>query len=312
MKTYTIDNGIISIEILNLGAKLLSFKHLKDDVNIVLRYKDMNHYDGDTGPYLNATIGPIAGRLEEGMFGDIKLSPLNATPNQLHSGDYGLHNQMFDVEITEDSVICTAVVDHRPGGFPSKIRYEIIYKLDGNSLVLSMKAWPETPQAINLTNHAYFNLDGSETFHNHYLEVHSNVVGKLDDTLINRGIELDVVGTVLDFNRKTKLRVCLEGDHAQFEFTKNLDHYYSNNKLIFSTDSKELTILTSAPGFQLYSASFFDETLLDEYNRPMKQFAGLAIEPQRPANEINYNQETPIFSNENPFTWTSRYTIDFK
>lgn len=310
MKTYSIENGIISIEILSLGAKLLSFKHLSDNINVVLRYQDIETYRNDTGPYLNATIGPIAGRLDAGKLGNYGTLELNSKPNHLHGGTQGLHNQEFEVVETEDSLICTVQVDHTKDGYPSKIRYEVVYRLEGNSLVLSMKAWPEKPQAINMTNHSYFNLDGSETIYDHTLEIKADTVSQLDDTLINKGIPLDITDTVLDFNDNPKLEVCLNGSHDQFVYTRNLDHYYTSQKLVLSTDSKIMTIETSAPGFQIYAANFFDESDIDEYNRPMKQHAGLAIEPQRPANEINYNEETPIHSKDHPFIWKSSYTLE--
>lgn len=310
MRTYSIENGIIAIEVLDLGAKLLSFKHHKDNINIVLKYEDFNLYQNDTGPYLNACIGPIAGRLDHARFGDIQLKP-NADPHQLHGGEEGIHNKVFDVRVYGNELILTTSVDHRVDGYPAQIKYEIKYRLMKDTLILSMKAWPDVPQAINLTNHAYFNLDGSETVSDHVLMIKSDFVGSLADEYVNKGNYIEVDGTVFDYRGGTKLRNSFEGNHQQFSFTRNLDHFYPVNELELSVGNKHLNITTSAPGFQLYSANFFDETFKDEYGRLMKVHAGLAIEPQRPGNEINIDLETPIYSKEKPFEWVTKYQIDY-
>lgn len=311
MKTTIISNGVLTVEILDLGASLLSFKHKEDDINMVLRYEDMNLYKENPGPYLNASIGPIAGRIADAKIGDRQLEK-NAGSNQLHGGNHGIHGQVFQIDNRGDHAILTLSYDHSVDGYPGIIDYEVIYRLEGSSLHLSMKASPHQSQYINLTNHGYFNLDGSETVGNHRLMVDSNTVGKLDETLLNKNIPLQVEGTVFDFRKEKLLSECFQGHHPQFELTRNLDHYFSADKLTLSTDKKKLTIKTSAPGFQTYAANFFDEAFKDEYARSMKNQAGLAIEAQRPANETSFNENYPLYSMDNPFIWETEYKVEFK
>ena len=311
MKTYTLENEFLSIEVLNQGAKLLSFKHKRDGINMVVRYEDIELYASDTGPYLGSTIGPVAGRIAGGRFGDHQLS-LNTPPNQLHSGFEGLHSQEFNVQKTDDSLIFENTIDHSRDGFPGTIQYKIVYKLKGETLEIDIKAYPSEAMYLNITNHAYFNLDGSETIHEHSLNVDSPTVSKLDDTLLNYGDSIQVEGTIFDFSTKKKLKECLEADHEQYAFTRSLDHYYTAQSLELSVGNKSLTIETTAPGFQFYAANFFDETFNDEYGRKAKNHAGLAIEAQRPANEINITKDYPLYSNTSPFEWTTCYSVKFE
>ena len=311
MKTYTLENEFLSIEVLNQGAKLLSFKHKSDGVNMVVRYEDIELYKTDTGPYLGSTIGPVAGRVGGGKFGEHQLS-LNTPPNQLHSGFEGLHMQEFNVQKTNDSLIFENTIDHSRDGFPGTIQYRIEYKLKGETLELDMKAYPSEPMYLNLTNHSYFNLDGSETIYEHSLKVASQTVSKLDETLLYYGDTIDVQGTTFDFRTKKTLRACLESDHEQYAFTRSLDHYYSVPTLQLYAGNKSLKIETNAPGFQFYAANYFDETFNDEYGRKSKNHAGLAIEPQRPANEVNITKDYPLYSKTSPFEWKTRYSVEFE
>lgn len=310
MKTIVLENDKLHIEILSLGATLLSFKHKKDGQNIVVRYQDLKTYRNDTGPYLNACIGPVAGRVAKGAFGNYNLS-LNAGTNHLHGGIMGIHDCDFSVESTPTKAIFTSRFDHKTDGYPGYVRYEITYSLDDETLILDLKGFPEVPHYLNLTNHAYFNLDGSTSIRDHKLHIDTHWVGCLDATSTFKGGLLDVSDTVLDFRGNPALEKTLVGKHPQFAFTRNLDHMFFVSELDLSCAQKHLHIKTDAPGFQVYAANYFDDTFKDEYGRLAQRHAGLAIEPQRPANEINFNPDAPEYSSTHPFVTQTRYTLTF-
>ena len=58
-----------------------------------------------------------------------------------------------------------------PGNLVAKVKYEII---DPDSLLIGLWATTDSPSIINLTSHAYFNLDGKVTdLSNHSIQLNA-------------------------------------------------------------------------------------------------------------------------------------------
>ena len=309
LKVFTIKNDFLEVEILNLGATLISFKHMCDDVNIVLRYEDIESYRDNGGPYLGATIGPTAGRIAYGKFDDRVLT-LNNGINHLHGGHNGLHQVFFKIaNKSDDSIVLKASVDHQTDGYPGTIDYTIYFQLEEESLIVEYTAIPSEDQYINMTNHAYFNLKGEGTVSDHELKIESGMRSEIAKDLNNSGLKEIICGDSFDFNQSKLLSECFNSDVEQFEITRNLDHFYVSKKLELFGDEKILIVQTDQSGFQVYGGNYFDESFKDEHGTFVKNQSALAIEPQKEPNEINLYPNIKLSSKENPYHARNIYTL---
>lgn len=97
------------------------------------------------------------------------------------------------------------------GGFPGEVWVEALYTMEKSENILNIeyRAITEQPSPINLTNHAYFNLEGIESgtkIYNHHLKLFA------DNYLDFNPAEVTVTGkinsvdnTKYDFREYTKV-----------------------------------------------------------------------------------------------------------
>ena len=173
-----------------------------DDTNptmtdIVVGFKDVKTAYVTKNPvYFGTVCGRVANRIGGGQF-TISTSekhkdlddrktyqlPVNDTPRQntLHGGPYGLSHKIWNGSLTKQGTAVQFVVKSHDNdqGFPGTLKVTATYSLrpsitfskDGERgvvLTLQMKAELVEPSdsiqtPVNLTNHTYFNLEGSDS-----------------------------------------------------------------------------------------------------------------------------------------------------
>ena len=317
----TMSNGLIEIKALSLGATITSFRLMDKGENIVCSYQDKEHYLNNSY-YLGSTVGPLAGRTRNGQFemdGTVYQLDTNDKTNHLHGGMTGLHTVNMDMFYEDDdrfpSLVFTKEVDHSAGGYPSKIKYIVTYKLVGYTLMMNHKAFPQTKSPINMTNHMYFNLGNSETILDHLMSVDAYEVVKLDETYCPSAEKINTVNTAFDFRVPNMIRKVVKKQHPQFELTRLIDHPFiltdkHSITLFEPTNKQSLNIKTTGEAVVIYTANFFDEGFVNERGQKAKNFSAIAIEPSNVPNGVNLDFKAPKFyTNEEPFDLTSHYTL---
>lgn len=305
-----IENDDLILEVANYGAAIVRFESKKDGINMVTSYLDVDLYSDNAGPYLGATIGPTAGRLQDAQVGSLKVKP-NDGKLQLHGGVKGAHHGVFNLDVKGTSITCTAVLDHSEDGYPGLVDYTVRYTLEGADLIIEYEVIPEYPQYLNVTNHSYFNLLGSDSIGTHMIHSNAKQMTLVNADLTNTGALLDVEGTCFDWSQKTLLQDVLNCNHAQYEYTRNLDHFMHGNKLVLETEHKSMTVETQAPGFQVYASNYFDESFIDDTGRIALNHMSLAIEPQEQPNLPNLVDAT-MYDKAHPFKRSTKYSIVIK
>ncbi len=205
---HTIKNSHISLVTFNYGAtiqQLIVKDKNGNDINVVLGFETEEDYKNNPF-YIGASIGRYAGRISQGGFSlngtDYKLHQENGV--HLHGGRNGLNKKNWKLEKAEtegESPFVTYAVTSPDleEGYPGTLKVSVTYRLTGNSLKITYEATTDKTTVINLTNHAYFNLEGRNSILNHELKLNSEVFVELDDKLLPTGDFLPVKGTSYDF-----------------------------------------------------------------------------------------------------------------
>ena len=282
---HELKSDSLSVCITNFGARILSV--CKDGKDLVFGPKTASQLAEDTC-YCGAICGRVANRIEKGKFhldGSSHQLAINNPPNHLHGGNTGFDQKVWEVQ---DASPCHLVLTlHSPDGeenYPGNLEIVATYRLDGSTLELKMEAYTsDTPTIVNLTNHVYWNLSGTDSINGHTLEVRATAYTPKDDTGIPDGRILPVAGTPFDLRKPALLG---ERNSSAFsEVSGGFDHNYvlpseSDSQVVAvlrcpATDTK-LIIATNAPGLQVYTGEYL----------PISR-GGIALEAQGFPNAVN-------------------------
>ncbi|QIK69690.1 aldose epimerase [Erysipelothrix sp. HDW6C] len=314
METVTLNNGIIEAVFLNYGATVISLRFLPLNRNLIVSYKNLEAYK-ENPVYLGSTVGPLAGRMSGPSImsaGTEHLLSKHQNGEHLHGGIHGTTHQYFDTTTANNSVLFHGTFDHREDGYPGKVTYEIGYRLDGNTLVMTQTASPEYPMPLNLTNHMYFNLAGSDCLDDHWLKIDSDKVAEVGEDKVNSGVMLSVDATVFDFRTLQKLSEILKASHEQFAITGHIDHAFlfnSKHHLTLKCDDMAMTLTTTCPAVQIYLANYFDASFTNQNGTYAQNHSAIALEPQHIPNEWNYDQTYQNYTSKRGYRETTHYTF---
>ena len=180
----------------------------------------------NNGTYFGAVVGPVANRIDMGEFElDGKKHSLtqNDGTNHLHGGDAELNNKDWDVlEHNDKGIILTTYVNQGEGGYPCGIIFQVSYFLSSNGeLEIRYKATPTSRCPINVTQHAYFNLNGCGDILGHSMRINADRYLPVDKNLIPIGFSC-VKGTPFDFRKSTIIGKSLAKNHNQLDIAAAL------------------------------------------------------------------------------------------
>lgn len=290
--------GIVGIEVPDKNGNM---------ADVVLGYANPTDYYYD-GPCAGKVPGRCANRIARGLFTlDSKEYHLaiNNGPNALHGGPEGFQNQIWEVEIINDSTVkFTYVSNDGEEGYPGKLTASATYQwTDHNELKLELDAQTDAPTVVNLTNHAYFNLSGhnSGTVLNHKLQLNAHLYLPTDDTLIPTGDLVAVKGTPMDFTEPKELGKEIKAEYPALIYGKGYDNCYvidgwnagtlrTAAKLEDPQSGRVLEVLTTQPGVQIYTGNWLAGSPANKNGRSYEDYEGVAIECQSLPDSINKPQ----------------------
>ncbi|MCU4164719.1 aldose epimerase family protein [Carboxylicivirga caseinilyticus] len=242
--------------------------------DVVVGFKSLDDYKNATEPYFGALIGRVGNRIGKGHFmlneNEYQLN-LNNGPNTLHGGPKGYQYVVWDAEQLNDSTLKLNYLS--PDGeenFPGNLEVEVIYALTADNALDIKYTWEADAITLaNLTNHAFFNLngEGSGTILNHQLMIDADEYTPVDATLIPTGEMLSVESTPFDFREFTTIGERIDTLlNEQLLFGKGYDHNYKLNRsseglqkvaeVVGDQTGISMEILTTEPGLQFYSGNF--------------------------------------------------------
>lgn len=325
MNLYRIENNGIKVDISPIGASIVNFL-VKDkhglERNIVLGYDTEEEYKNN-GPYIGAVVGPIANRVENGKFsidGNSYFLTKNDGTNSLHGGDASFSEREWSIGKRNPNFISLSLnTEKGEGGYPSDIATEVTYHLDSEgSLSISYVSTPSSPCPINISHHAYFNLDDSGDVLGHEVWIDADAFLAVDESFIPYGVQT-VNRTAFDFTTPRKISDALNvrPKDRQIEIVKGgFDHCYILNGKEESAwvRSEEtgikLLVKTDLPGVQFYTGNSLSEQK-GRNGRIYNKHSGFCLETQFFPNQINTDKRNEsIFSPYSPLKTTTVYSIE--
>lgn len=267
IELYTLSQGQLVAHVTNLGAALVQLQapdRAGQLANITLGFDKPLDYL--TNPmYLGATVGRFANRIGKGQFwleGKPFQLAINNGPNHLHGGLQGFHLRLWNATLLEDGVTFQLVSPDGDQGYPGELQVSVTYQLEHSGLTLDYTARALSPTVLNLTNHAYWNLSGAGSIHDHVLQIHADRILETDANTLPTGNFLDVAGTPYDFRQPRRIGERIAETGAGYDDCYHLRDWDSTLRLAARVEDPKsgrvMEILTTEPGIQLYTANYFD------------------------------------------------------
>lgn len=201
LKVITLNNEAgNSLEILNFGAAILGFKmndKRGEEVNVIVSphskeylspvYKEHNKCFG-------ASVGRYAGRIANGTFTlddkEYKLSTKNGV--HLHGGESGFQYKFWEVgeekPAPNPSVKLSYTSEDGEENYPGKLEVSVLYTLtENNEILIEYSAKTDKKTVVNITNHAYFNLNGKGSVSDHFLQIEAEKILEVNEELLPSG-----------------------------------------------------------------------------------------------------------------------------
>lgn len=287
------------VELSNVGAGIVSVvvpdrDGKMDDVTI--GYPVAESYFGD-GPCSGKTPGRYANRIAKGTFtldGKEYHLPINNGPNALHGGPEGFCNQVWDSREFEGGVEFCLVDEDGHMGYPGTVKVIVRYEwTDANELMIAYHAETDAPTVINLTNHAYWNLngEGNGDILGHEMTINAAEYLPTDDTQIPLGDAETVSGTPMDFVNPKKIGRDINADFLPLKIGKGYDHCwviddYCEGELAFAASlyapesGRELKVYTTQPGIQVYTGNWLSGCPEGKNGHVYTDYCAVALECQ--------------------------------
>ena len=289
---YTLTNNSgASVVLCNIGAGIISVN--VPDKNgklgdVALSYRRPESYFGD-GPCLGRCPGRFANRIDKGVFtldGKKYKLPVNCGPNHLHGGPDGFQNKVWESRKRKGGVDFMCISEDGEMGYPGKVQVVARYEWsEENELRLTFTARTDARTVINLTNHAYFNLNGKGSVLRHYLKLNASEYLPTDDTLIPLGEPEQVAGTPMDFLNAKTLGRDIHKDFPALNYGKGydacwcIDGYMKGQiqeaaELYSKVSGRVLKVFTTQPGLQVYTGNWLGGCPEGKRGRKYRDYAG--------------------------------------
>lgn len=295
----TLTNGITTVKLTNIGASIVAIytpdkKGITD--NIVAGFNSIHDYLTNKD-YLGCTVGRFANRIANGKFvmneKEYMLGQNDGT-NHLHGGSNGFSHQQWQLNNTFEQpekagVIFNYTSNDGEEGYPGRVHVTVTYTLDDeNNISIAYKANTTKATPVNLTNHSYFNLSGFKKANilNHQLWLQATHYTPKNSNNIPTGEIQAVYNTPFDFATPK-----LIGSHIKVLTTdKGYDHNFVIDKTpgqlskaagLYDVESgRTLTVYTTKPAIQVYTANYWDGSTIGTQHVPYKQHGAVALETQ--------------------------------
>ncbi|NEB38382.1 aldose epimerase family protein [Streptomyces sp. SID14515] len=280
VRRWTLERDGVRVRILTYGAIVQSVETPGRDGSrapVALGLPEVAGYEEFPNPYFGAVVGRYANRIGGASFvldGRSHRLTANEDGNHLHGGARGFDKRVWNAEAVPDGVRMSLVSADGEEGYPGRLGLSVTYTLGpGGALRLGYRAVTDAPTVLNPTSHLYWNLAGADSGSalGQQLRIAAGRITPVDAASVPTGAFAPVAGTRFDFREMRAVGSGYDQNFVLDERAEGADGVAA--ELYDAASGRVLTVRTSEPGLQLYTADHFD-------GRPFEPCAGIALETQ--------------------------------
>ncbi|MEE6474941.1 hypothetical protein FKM82_010546 [Ascaphus truei] len=301
VEKFHIESDLVRAEVISFGCIITRLEtkdrhgHFSD---IVLGFDDLEGYT-NKHPYFGAVVGRVANRIAKGKFTvdgtDYQLA-INNGPNSLHGGLKGFDKVLWTPEVIENGVRFLYISADGEEGYPGELKVWVTYTLVGSKVTVNYRAKCSKSSPVNLTNHSYFNLagQGSSNIYDHEITIEAEHYLPVDDTMIPTGEVASVKGTCFELRKPVQLgsqinKFRIDGFDHNFCLGVTKEQQYCA-RVCHQPSGRVLTVSTTQPGVQFYTANFLDGSLKGKGGAVYPKHSAFCLETQAWPDAVNKPQ----------------------
>jgi aldose 1-epimerase len=283
-------NAGASAKVLSWGAVLrdLVVPSAQGSQRVVLGLNTIEDYRAYS-PHFGAAPGRFANRIANGRFTldgvEYALDHKPGEKHTLHGGPNGFGHRLWTIDASDASSVTLSLTSpDGDAGFPGALKATCTYRmLEPARLRVELSAVADKPTIVNLTQHSYFNLDGSPQILDHELTLFADFYTPTDAELIPTGEIRAVRETPYDFRSPRKVR-----DPGGTTYDTNFvasgqpgaDGLARIALVRSPRNGLTLSLFSTEPGVQFYDAAKLNCPAPGLDGARYGAHAGLCLEPQ--------------------------------
>lgn len=257
--------------------------------------------------FFGVTVGRFANRIAGARFdldGVTHRLSANDGAHTLHGGAEGFDRRDWAVVDRSDAAVTLALVSpDGDQGFPGRLEARVTYGVQDNGpadpggvgrLAITMTATADRATPVSLTNHAFFNLEGTDdpaairAVDDHRLTIAAARYLSVDGTAIPLAdAPQPVAGTPFDFRVPRPIGQGLRSGHPQLLRGRGYDHCFALDGagfrqaavLVDPRSGRRMALWSDAPGLQLYTANGLDGTVAGKAGAAYRMGDAVCLEP---------------------------------
>lgn len=292
---YILKAGRFQAAFSDYGATWVSF--LMPDRNgviedVILGFSTLSPYAAKH-PFFGSTVGRFANRIADARFKldgkEYQLFANNGT-NHLHGGRRGFDKVLWSASIfeSENAVRFSRKSPDGEEGYPGNLTCQVFVSLSNDGrLKLRYTATADARTPVNLTNHAYFNLEGEGkgTILNHILTLNASRYLPVDSRQIPLpGAPLTVEGSVFDFRKPKRVGADMGSELSGYDHCYVIDRDETTSIMECAAISapisgRRLKVSTTLPGVQFYTGNNIS-SLTGKQGSLYDKYSGFCLETQ--------------------------------
>jgi len=264
--------------------------------------------------YFGVTVGRVANRIANGQFeleGKTYNLAKNHANNSLHGGIKSFSRVVWDLiklSVTEQAITLGFRYVSAAGeeNFPGEVTATVTYTITPMKVEWVFSATTSETTIVNMTNHAYWNLDGiHDTIHDQVLQLNCDRYMPVDkDCLVTGQVVPVSEQPAVDFRAGKSLRSALAefGDIdnnflasrvGSFATLNDPDQLLKVATLTAPKSGRKMTVETTEPCVQVFTTNFDEPFEVAGGEATCKKHSAICLETQRVPNAINMAEFAP-------------------
>ena len=294
-----------SVDVIDYGCRIVRIcVPDRDDVidDVVQGYGNIQDFEFGKGRFFGALIGRYGNRIAEGKFMldniQVQLScneKKGSYNGHLHGGERGFDRVMWKGQpVREQDRVGVKFIRTSPDGeegYPGNLYCEVTYWWSKeNILKIEYSATTDKPTVVNMSNHTYFNLKGSDGGYvmDHIMRVEADKYLPNNKYFVPKGPMLPVEGTPFDLRKPNRVDYAIDtpNDHLQTMRGFSVTWVLRNQKGELAKAAnvweprcgRGIEVWTTEPGLLTYTGRLLSSKIVGKGRKPLEKFGGILLE----------------------------------